>query len=259
MFAVPSPRVAAEGSLKPHGPEPCGVTQVVQLPALHALDDRLCWPDCHSWAPCSGISVVPTGSADRHQILITLSNGLIFILQESWVNDIPSSTSENPPLKLDAQHSLQLTLDYRAKFRSIGLGSLNSNSKPNSSTSGMHPITKQNVMKTFGSSVLSTFHHIAPNGVQMLKVQPEVSESSGFGCLMSWLYEVDAPNKFRYKPENYQLLKFCLAEFNPFGVTVPPPPTEPRRKHLLKLLDNLIKILPALFERPTPCLFKSVS
>lgn len=189
MFAVPSPRVAAEGSLKPHGPEPCGVTQVVQLPALHALDDRLCWPDCHSWAPCSGISVVPTGSADRHQILITLSNGLIFILQESWVNDIPSSTSENPPLKLDAQHSLQLTLDYRAKFRSIGLGSLNSNSKPNSSTSGMHPITKQNVMKTFGSSVLSTFHHIAPNGVQMLKVQPEVSESSGFGCLMSWLYE----------------------------------------------------------------------
>ncbi|WAR62224.1 hypothetical protein PtB15_14B319 [Puccinia triticina] len=216
-----------------------GRTQVIQLPVLQPHDDRFCWADCNSWASCTGISAIPTGIPGITQIVAMLSNGLMFVFRESSHSD-PSSTSSSPAnsLELDLAHSVQLSLDFRAKFRSIGFSA---HPPPNNI-----PITKQNVMNVFGSSVLSSLQHVSGDR-QQLHSTDQMALSNG--CIMSWLYEIDAPNKFRYKPENYQILQFCLADFDPVGSRQHPVKL-PRRMQLLGILENQINwIMPAMFAK----------
>ncbi|KNZ58511.1 hypothetical protein VP01_1919g7 [Puccinia sorghi] len=213
--------------------------QVIQLPVLQPHDDRLCWADCNSWATCSGIGIIPTRFLGSTQILVMLSNGLIFVLKESLHID-PSSTpsSSANSLELDLAHSVQLSLDFRAKFRSIGFSA---HPPPNNI-----PITQQNVMSVFGSCVQSSLQHLLSDSLQLDSID-RIALSSG--CIMSWLYEIDAPNKFRYKPENYQIVQFCLADCNPVGSTQQPDNPEPRTQ-VLEMLDvHTCAILPAMFTK----------
>jgi len=214
-------------------------TQVIQLPVLQPHDDRLCWADCNSWATCSGLSVIPTRFPGSTQIIVMLSNGLIFVLKESLHID-PSSTpsSSANSLELDLAHSVQLSLDFRAKFRSIGFSA---HPPPNNI-----PITKQNVMSVFGSCVQSSLQHLLNDPLQLDSID-RIALSSG--CIMSWLYEIDAPNKFRYKPENYQIVQFCLANCNPVGSTQQLENPE-QRTQLLEMLDvHTSAILPAMLTK----------
>ncbi|PLW34654.1 hypothetical protein PCASD_11974 [Puccinia coronata f. sp. avenae] len=224
-------------------------TQVIQLPVLQPHDDRFCWADCNSWATCSGISIIPTKFPGSIQIVAMLSNGLIFVLKESFCTDpcsAPSSSASVNSLELDLVHSVQLSLDFRAKFRSIGFSA---HPPPNNI-----PITKQNVMSVYGSCVLSSLQHVSGDHQQLHSVD-QTSLSSG--CIMSWLYEIDAPNKFRYKPENYQIVQFCLADINPLG-SVQQPANPEKRTQLLEILETQITaILPAMFVKSVSSLLVS--
>ncbi|KAI9614864.1 hypothetical protein H4Q26_009262 [Puccinia striiformis f. sp. tritici PST-130] len=97
-------------------------------------------------------------------------------------------------------------------------------------------ITKLNVMSVFGSSVLSSLHHLSNDQDHQIHSSDQIALSSG--SIMSWLYEIDAPNKFRYKPENYQILQFCLADFSPVGKVDHDPIKPERRTRLLGMLKE---------------------
>ncbi|KAI7941752.1 hypothetical protein MJO29_013826 [Puccinia striiformis f. sp. tritici] len=211
--------------------------QAIQLPVLHSYDDRLCWADCNSWASCSGISTIPTGIPGHTSIIAMLSNGLIFVIKERIDTSDPSASNS---VEIDLEHSIQLSLDFRGKFRMIGFSA---HPPPNNVA-----ITKLNVMSVFGSSVLSSLHHLSNDQDHQIHSNDQIALSSG--SIMSWLYEIDAPNKFRYKPENYQILQFCLADFSPVGKLDHDPVEPERRTQLLGMLENhIITILPALLTK----------
>ncbi|KAA1105196.1 hypothetical protein PGTUg99_010686 [Puccinia graminis f. sp. tritici] len=243
IVLVPLSSTSTEGQSDSQSGLFLGPTQVIQLPVLQPHDDRLCWADCNSWATCSGMSIIPTSLPGITQIIAMLSNGLIFVLRESLdPNPSSSSSAMANPLELDLAHSVQLSLDFRAKFRAIGYSA---HPPPNST-----PITKQNVMSVYGSHVLSGLQHVSGDHQQLHSIDPISLLSS---CIMSWLYEIDAPNKFRYKPENHQILQFCLAYFNPVG-------SVQRRVQLLGMLENQITaILPAMLSKSASSILVSPS
>ncbi|KAI9599651.1 hypothetical protein KEM48_008865 [Puccinia striiformis f. sp. tritici PST-130] len=199
--------------------------QAIQLPVLHSYDDRLCWADCNSWASCSEISTIPTGIPGHTSIIAMLSNGLIFVIKERIDTSDPSASNS---VEIDLEHSIQLSLDFRGKFRMIGFSA---HPPPNNVA-----ITKLNVMSVFGSSVLSSLHHLSNDQDHQIHSSDQIALSSG--SIMSWLYEIDAPNKFRYKPENYQILQFCLADFSPVGKVDHDPIKPERRTRLLGMLKE---------------------
>jgi hypothetical protein len=148
-------------------------------------DQFLSQRDCLGWlrpfVRVTGISIIPTKFPGSIQIVAMLSNGLIFVLKESLCTDpssAPSSSASVNSLELDLAHSVQLSLDFRAKFRSIGFSA---HPPPNNM-----PITKQNVMSVYGSCVLSSLQHVSGDHQQLHSVD-QTSLSSG--CIMSWLYE----------------------------------------------------------------------
>ncbi|MBW0496298.1 hypothetical protein O181_036013 [Austropuccinia psidii MF-1] len=223
--------------LQPHSDVDLAFTmQTVELPELRLFNDRFCWADCSSWAVCTGINATPADSPGVTWIVVTLANGLLYALKQLE----PDFHCAHARLELDLEHSIQLSLDFRAKFRLIGA------SLPTPQNSR---VTKQCVMKTYGSYVLSA---LEPAWFGRRTSFNDKSISFWNGCIMSWLYETDNPNKFRYKPENQQTLYFAMAYFNPAGKVQTAP--QSRTMILLSILEEHIEILTGLLERPCPCI-----
>ncbi|KAG0144959.1 hypothetical protein CROQUDRAFT_723694 [Cronartium quercuum f. sp. fusiforme G11] len=87
-----------------------------------------------------------------------------------------SATYSTSGLSIDITRSYELSADMRAKLRRLA----------------GRAVTKQDAMKIYGSKLV------------------------GSRGLLSWVFEIDEPNYFRYKPENRQSVIFALAPISGF-------------------------------------------